>query len=70
VTAGSWIHSDVVRHFKSCAQCKAVDPEAARIKRPVPGAVTENDVPFEKLAALCSDGRSIYRSYLRWLGEP
>jgi hypothetical protein len=70
VTRGSWIHDDVARHFKDCTQCREVDPESARIKHPKPGRVSERDVPAEKLAALCTRGRSIYLSYLRWLVEP
>jgi hypothetical protein len=70
VSKGSWIHDDVVRHFKRCSQCCAADPESARIKHRDPGKVSEDDVPAEKIAALCPDGRSIYRSYLRWLADP
>lgn len=70
MTKGSWIHDDVGRHLKSCAQCRAADPESARVKHDSPGKVSERDVPAEKLAAMCPDGRSIYRSYLRWLAEP
>lgn len=70
MSKGSWIHDDVVRHFKDCAQCRAIDPEASRTRHKNPGHVSEDDVPAEKIAALCPDGRSIYRSYLRWLAEP
>jgi hypothetical protein len=70
VTRGSWIHDDVSRHFEACAQCRGVDPESKRVKHDVPGQVSECDVPATVIAAMCPAGRSIYRSYLRWLAEP
>jgi len=69
MSSGSWIHDDVVRHFRGCVQCQRADPEASRAKHKKPGHVSEDDVPAHKIAALCQDGRSIYRSYLRWLAE-
>lgn len=70
MTRGSWIHDDLARHFKDCTQCRAANPEGARVKHERPGQVSERDVPAETLAALCPRGRSIYLSYLRWLAEP
>jgi hypothetical protein len=70
VTRGSWIHDDLRGHFAACAQCRGADPENKRVKRDEPGRVSERDVPAATLAAMCPDGRSIYRSYLRWLAEP
>lgn len=70
MTRGSWIHDEVSRHFRNCAQCSAADPENRRVKHDKPGHVSERDVPTDALAAMCSDGRVIYRSYLRWLAEP
>ena len=70
MTKGSWIHDDVSRHLAACAQCCGVDPENKRVKHSVPGRVSERDVPAAALSAMCPDGRSIYRSYLRWLAEP
>lgn len=70
MSKGSWIHDDVSRHFDKCSQCRAADVENKRVKHARPGHVSERDVPAEALAALCPDGRSIYRSYLRWLAEP
>jgi hypothetical protein len=70
VTKGSWIHDDVSRHFGRCAQCRSADPENKRVKHGQPGRVSERDVPAEAMAAMCPDGRSIYRAYLRWLSEP
>jgi hypothetical protein len=67
VTRGSWIHDDIVRHFRSCAQCRDVKPEEVRIQQLPALRLT---VPATTLAAMCPDGRSIYRSYLRWLAEP
>lgn len=67
MTRGSWIHDDVSRHFGACAQCREVKPEEARIAQPEALCRT---VPDVVLAAMCPDGRSIYRSYLRWLAEP
>ena len=70
MTRGSWIHDDVGRHLSGCARCREADPESRRRKHAVPGKVSERDVPAEVMAAMCPDGRSIYRSYLRWLAEP
>lgn len=70
MSSGSWIHDDVSRHLGRCAQCRSADPESRRVKHDRPGQVSEHDVPAEALAAMCSDGRAIYRSYLRWLAEP
>ena len=67
MTTGSWIAEDVGRHFRSCAQCREVKPEEARVAQP---KALRRTVPDEMLAKMCSDGRSIYRSYLRWLAEP
>lgn len=69
----SWIHDDVVRHFGSfritgsCSQCRDVRPEETRIAQP---EKLRRTLPDEVLAKMCPDGRSIYRSYLRWLAEP
>jgi hypothetical protein len=70
VTKGSWVHDDVSRHLAACAQCREVDPENRRRKHDKPGQVSERDVPAETFAAMCPDGRAIYRSYLSWLAEP
>ena len=70
MTKGSWIHDDVSRHLDACAQCRGADPEGRRRKHAQPGLVSERDVPAEALAAMCPDGRAIYRAYLRWLAEP
>lgn len=70
MTRGSWIHDDVGRHLGDCARCRRADPERHRVKHKAPGQVSERDVPAETLAAMCPDGRSIYRAYLRWLAEP
>lgn len=70
MTKGSWIHDDVLRHIAACAQCREADPENKRHKHDKPGQVTERDVPADAIAAMCADGRAIYRSYLRWLAEP
>jgi hypothetical protein len=73
VSQGSWIHDEVVRHFGSprltagCAQCAAVRAEEIRIAQPLARRKT---IPDEVLGQMCSAGRSIYRSYLRWLAEP
>jgi hypothetical protein len=67
VSRGSWIHDDVARHFGSCPQCKGVNPEEVRVRQP---QAIRRTVPDAVLAAMCPDGRSIYRSYLRWLAEP
>lgn len=72
MSKGAWIHDDVVRHFgsgrvaASCAQCHATEPEKSRVAQPKEHRRT---VPDEVLAAMCPDGRAIYRSYLRWLAE-
>lgn len=70
MTKGSWIQEDISRHIKNCKQCHETDIENARVKHDVPGKVSERDVPTAKLAAMCPDGCSIYRAYLRWLAEP
>lgn len=70
MSKGSWICDDVSRHMDACAQCRAADPENRRVKHDKPGQVSERDVPSEAIAAMCPDGRAIYRSYLRWLAEP
>jgi hypothetical protein len=70
VSKGSWIVDDVSRHFKACVQCRSADPENRRTKHATPGRVSESDVPAEVLAAMCPDGRAVYRSFLRWLMEP
>jgi hypothetical protein len=67
VTKGSWIHDDVSRHFGNCSQCKATDPENVRVAQVKELRLS---VPDGVLSAMCPDGRSIYRSYLRWLAEP
>ena len=64
MTKDSWIAEDVGRHFRSCAQCQ---PEEARVAQP---EALRRTVPDEMLAKMCLYGRSIYRSYLRWLAEP
>jgi hypothetical protein len=70
VTRGSQIHTDLGRHFTDCAQCRATDVENRRKKHDEPGHVSERDVPPDALAAMCPDGRAIYRAYLYWLAEP
>lgn len=70
MTKGSFIHGDVSRHFKACPQCRETDAENKRRKHDKPGQVSEGDVPAEVFAAMCADGRAIYRSYLCWLAEP
>ena len=70
MSTGSWIHDDVSRHFSACEKCRATDVENKRFKHKKPGQVSERDVPAEVFAAMCPDGRSIYRSYLCWLMEP
>ena len=70
MSKGSWIHDDVSRHLAACAQCRGVDVENRRVKHAELGRVSERDVPAEAIAAMCPDGRAIYRSYLRWLAEP
>jgi hypothetical protein len=65
VSKGAWIHDDVDRHFKACPQCRQLEPEKERVASP-----GRRDVSAGTLAAMCPDGRSIYRSYLRWLAEP
>lgn len=70
MSKGSWIHDEVSRHFGVCVPCRETDAENKRRKHDKPGQVTESDVPAEVFAALCPDGRAIYRAYLRWLAEP
>ena len=65
MSRGSWIQEDVSRHFNTCAKCRETHPENERVSRP-----GRRDVSTDTLAAMCPDGRSIYRSYLRWLAEP
>lgn len=67
MTRGSKIHDEVGRHLDSCAQCRAVNPEEARLQRSIALRRTVSDAT---LAALCPAGRSVYQAYLRWLGEP
>ena len=67
MTKGSWIHDDVSRHFGSCVQRFAVNPENVRVAQPEALRLT---IPDEVLARMCPYGRAIYRSYLRWLAEP
>jgi hypothetical protein len=67
MTRGSRIHDEVRLHFGSCAQCRAVNPEEARIRQ---SEALRRTVPDATLAALCPAGRSIYWAYLRWLAEP
>lgn len=65
MSKGSWIHDDVSRHFGSCPTCSLLQPENERVTHP-----GRRDVSEGTLAAMCPDGRAIYRSYLRWLAEP
>jgi hypothetical protein len=65
VTRGSKIHDEVSAHFRRCKQCRAVDPETERIKTP-----DRRTVFAATLAAMCSEGRGIYKAYLSWLAEP
>lgn len=67
MTKGSYVHDDVSRHFKGCTQCRDVNPEAIRVAQP---EAIRRTVPADVLAKLCPGGRAIYRSYLRWLGDP
>lgn len=67
MTKGSYIHDDTSRHFKGCAQCREVNPEAARTSQ---SEALHRTVPVEVLAQMCPNGRAIYQSYLRWLAEP
>lgn len=67
MTAGSWIHGDVSRHFGACVQCQSTDVEKVRVAQP---QALRRTVPAAILAQMCPDGRAIYRSYLRWLAEP
>lgn len=67
MTTGSWIHDDVSRHIGACAQCQGADAENIRVAQP---KALRRTVPDEVLAKMCPNGRSIYRSYLRWLAEP
>lgn len=65
MSKGSWIHDDVSRHFNTCPTCCLLHPENERVNTPGRRSVSDGT-----LAAMCADGRSIYRSYLRWLAEP
>ena len=65
MSKGSWIHDDVSRHFQMCPTCSLLDPENERVASPRRRTVSDGT-----LAAMCPDGRAIYRSYLRWLAEP
>lgn len=67
MTKGSQIHDDTSLHFRSCVQCREVNPEAARCSQP---EALRRTVPDEVLAKMCPNGRVIYRAYLRWLVEP
>lgn len=67
MTRQSWIHDDVSRHFVTCTQCREVKPEEARIAQPEARRLA---VPDTVLAAMCPNGRAIYRTYLLWLAEP
>ena len=67
MTRGSWIHDSLSGHLDRCVQCRAVNAEKVRVTRPEAQRLAVDDAT---LAALCPDGRSIYRSYLRWLAEP
>lgn len=67
MTKGAWIAEDVSRHFRACPQCREVHVEEIRVQQP---EVLRRSVPDEVIASMCPDGRSIYRSYLRWLAEP
>lgn len=67
MSQGAWIHDDVSRHFRTCAQCKATDAENVRVAQPKAARLS---LPDDVMAKMCPDGRSIYRSYLRWLAEP
>ena len=66
MTKGAWMAEDVGRHLRSCAQCCEVKPEEVRISQPEAWRQT---VPDAVLAAMCPDGRTIFRAYLRWLAE-
>ena len=70
MTAGSWIHDKLSEHLAGCARCRAADPETHRVKHDTPGLVSVNDVPPAVWAKLCPEGASIYRAWLKWLGEP
>jgi hypothetical protein len=52
-------------HFKKCKQCRDVDPETERVQTP-----ERRGVFAATLAAMCAEGRDIYKSYLAWLAEP
>ena len=67
MTKGSWIAEDSSRHFRACMQCRATDAENVRVAQP---EELRRTIPGEVLAKMCPDGRSIYRSYLRWLADP
>jgi hypothetical protein len=65
VTRGSGIHDEVSAHFKKCKQCRDVDPETELVQTP-----ERRGVFAATLAAMCAEGRDIYKSYLAWLAEP
>jgi hypothetical protein len=65
MSRGSAVHDELGRHFRSCVQCRAANPEAKRLKDP-----KRRTVPQETLDAMCPIGRSVYKSYVRWLAEP
>ena len=67
MTRGSWNHEAVSRHFGACPQCRELHPEEVRLRQPFG---LRRTVPEATLAAMCSVGRSVYQSYLRWLAEP
>lgn len=65
MTQGVQAHTDVSRHFKVCPRCRLLDPEAERTAYPGKRTISDGT-----MAAMCIDGRRIYRAYLRWLSEP
>jgi len=67
VTRGSGVHDELGEHLELCVQCRLVNAEGVRIARP---REQRHAVDAETLAALCPEGRSIYRAYLSWLAEP
>lgn len=67
MTRGSRVHDEVGQHFRSCKQCRDINPEELRVRQPV---TIRRTVPEATLAALCPVGRTIYQAYLRWLAEP
>jgi hypothetical protein len=67
MTRGSRIHDEVGQHFRSCAQCRNVNPEETRLRQALSLGLT---IPKATIAALCPPGRAIYQEYLRWLAEP